>query len=524
MDDLSDASLKSLKAVASELGLSAAEISAFGSRARKATFVAAILAARAGSLKRPRSESPEAQGAAAEAVAPAVIAAAVGAEAAAAAATNVDADDAAPPPKKKKKRVWRIVADEYSDEDMDAPEPSPEPSYLPATGVVNLARRGMVVITDWKEAQAINGLGSYGELTPQYRNKMNKRSKTLAPKWMKKQKLYLLLEEAMYLVNEGSLHISAGGGAARLESTGGSTVHPFGRSYKELRRKVQHAPFLTPWHRTIVEAAERGRTGASVGLEARAAAAAEGEATAAAAAVAAVVAAAPDAAAPVRRLSVDDCFSLRRHVDRLVVGQSLADVTATHTTAASSSYTMGGKKKKKGKKKKTQPGKKVHRPVPAPLLTPLEVWNIFCTMRGGAESFAISYATYREYRGRSWIPKSGINFGFEWVLYSGSTKAHHSVLCVHVVADRRRLLARQNNSESGGQARRGEEGEPSQGEEMSLTWTTLLRSVRIAESVKKKMMACSLVFPVDVNFSHFNCVEGAIFREVVATRFTAGGS
>ena len=44
------------------------------------------------------------------------------------------------------------------------------------------------------------------------------------------------------------------------------------------------------------------------------------------------------------------------------------------------------------------------------------------------------------------------------------------------------------------------------------------------ESVKKKMMACSLVFPVDVNFSHFNCVEGAIFREVVATRFTAGGS
>ena len=59
---------------------------------------------------------------------------------------------------------------------------------------------------------------------------------------------------------------------------------------------------------------------------------------------------------------------------------------------------------------------------------------------------------------------------------------------------------------------------------MSLTWTTLLRSVRIAESVKKKMMACSLVFPVDVNFSHFNCVEGAIFREVVATRFTAGGS
>jgi sterol desaturase/sphingolipid hydroxylase (fatty acid hydroxylase superfamily) len=46
--------LKELKATANELGITESEVSTFGSRSRKATYVAAIVAARAGSVKRPR--------------------------------------------------------------------------------------------------------------------------------------------------------------------------------------------------------------------------------------------------------------------------------------------------------------------------------------------------------------------------------------------------------------------------------------------------------------------------------------
>ena len=95
---------------------------------------------------------------------------------------------------------------------------------------------------------------------------------------------------------------------------------------------------------------------------------------------------------------------------------------------------------------------------------------------------ALSPLSPCRYRRRHWIPKSGINFGFEWVLYSGTTRAHHSVLCVHVVAERKRRVVRTAAAATAAAAD-GSTPDGAQivlGAETNVTWTTLLRSVRIA--------------------------------------------
>jgi len=95
------------------------------------------------------------------------------------------------------------------------------------------------------------------------------------------------------------------------------------------------------------------------------------------------------------------------------------------------------------------------------------------------------------------------------------------VLCVHIVAERTR---RARAAATAADARTEDGAQVVLGAEMNVTWTTLLRSVRIAESVKKKMMACSLVFAPDADYTTHRVVESVQFNEVVATRFTEGGS
>jgi hypothetical protein len=379
MEAAQNLSLKDLKALAASLGLSADAVSAHGSRARKATYVAAIAAARAevggeavaapASLKRPRSPST----------------AMVDSSDAGAAGESA----AAPLPPRKKKRVWRIIRDD-SDSDTAPPPKRPQKNKakpvaadagptLPATGFVTSDHRGKVVLSSWKEAHAIWDLGCFGELYPQFRSKINRRrAQPLATKWMRKQQLHLLLEEAMYLVATGSLRISAARPVARSET-----------AYAALRARLRHVPFLAPWHRAVVQTARAAVRAAANAVPPMLAAAAPAAAAsgallaipptarvetseAEAAPSAAAESSAPHSAPAPRRLAAEDCYALRALLPRLLPGMSLADVAAAYTR---------------------RPGTPK---LAAPALTVAEVWRKFCDMRGGAETFAISYATYWE--------------------------------------------------------------------------------------------------------------------------------
>ena len=375
-------SLKDLKVLAASLGLSAEAVSAHGSRARKATYIAAIAAARAeaggeavaacASLKRPRSPSPVLVDSATLGGEPAA------ASDASAAVESVATAVAAPPPLKKK-RVWRIIRDDSDSDTAPLPKrPQKKKAkplavdarpVLPATGFVTQEYRGKIIISSWKEAHAIWDLGCFGELYPQYRSKINRRrAQPLATKWMRKQQLHLLLEEAMYLVATGSLRIAAVRPAAQSDS-----------AYAALRARLHHVPFRAPWHRTIVEAARAAARAAANAVPPMLAAAAPAVpasnallAIPLAARLKASEAAAAAESSAARRLTVEDCDALRALLPRLLPGMSLADVVAAYTR---------------------RPGTPK---LATPALTVSEVWRKFCEMRGGAETFAISYATYWE--------------------------------------------------------------------------------------------------------------------------------
>lgn len=63
-----------------------------------------------------------------------------------------------------------------------------------------------------------------------------------------------------------------------------------------------------------------------------------------------------------------------------------------------------------------------------PLDNELRTWQIFCSRD---PLFARTYAAYAHYRRGGWLPRSGLKYGVDWVLYRMGTKRHsHSPYCV----------------------------------------------------------------------------------------------
>jgi tRNA-splicing endonuclease subunit Sen2 len=63
----------------------------------------------------------------------------------------------------------------------------------------------------------------------------------------------------------------------------------------------------------------------------------------------------------------------------------------------------------------------------------LAVWRSFCAAE---PLFAQTYAAYSRYRRAGWMPRSGLKYGVDWVLYHAGTSKHsHSPYCVILVHD-----------------------------------------------------------------------------------------
>lgn len=108
------------------------------------------------------------------------------------------------------------------------------------------------------------------------------------------------------------------------------------------------------------------------------------------------------------------------------------------------------------------------------VLSSVAAWRLFCT-RGG-RTFAPTFVAYCRYRAAGWLPRSGLKYGADWVLYPASTQRHtHSPFCV---------ILRFNFS-----------NEPCK---LDRTWVALQNRLRLTKNVAKTLVIAEITCSSDV--------------------------
>ena len=85
-----------------------------------------------------------------------------------------------------------------------------------------------------------------------------------------------------------------------------------------------------------------------------------------------------------------------------------------------------------------------------------KLWELFCVQH---RLFPYTYAAYRHYRRKGWVPKSGLKFGIHFLLYKEGPEFFHSSYAVLVKEGVRAAvnkIAQEEERESGLQGREGE--------------------------------------------------------------------
>ncbi len=111
---------------------------------------------------------------------------------------------------------------------------------------------------------------------------------------------------------------------------------------------------------------------------------------------------------------------------------------------------------------------------------PVELWSMFCETNS---RFLERYIAYRYYRQRGWVPKSGLKFGVDFLLYKDGPAVYHSSYAVIVKSleqlDSPVVHPKQTTSA-------GMEGDVP----VPLTWQEVISHCRVNESVAKDLLVC----------------------------------
>ena len=135
--------------------------------------------------------------------------------------------------------------------------------------------------------------------------------------------------------------------------------------------------------------------------------------------------------------------------------------------------------------------------------TSCELWNFFCECDG---HFIGKYKAYRYYKKQGWVPKSGLKFGVDFLLYKHGPAYYHSSYGVLV-----RMIDQSTNS--------GLVGESGNG---GLTWHDVISLCRVNESAGKDLLICYITKPSDMTEEELllpSCVSKFLVQEVFANRW-----
>ena len=139
--------------------------------------------------------------------------------------------------------------------------------------------------------------------------------------------------------------------------------------------------------------------------------------------------------------------------------------------------------------------------------TPLNsetLWSHFLEANG---RFVERYTAYRYYRSKGWVPKSGLKFGVDFLLYKEGPSFYHSTYAV--------IVSLVEDSESGLES---VSGPPQSG----LTWREVIALDRVNEAAGKEMIVCFVMKPPSLSQQDMKlpgCVDSLQVREVFVKRW-----
>ena len=124
-------------------------------------------------------------------------------------------------------------------------------------------------------------------------------------------------------------------------------------------------------------------------------------------------------------------------------------------------------------------------------LTNSDLWLLFTQL---IRSFCARYAAYSHYRAGNWVPKSGLKFGVDFLLYKESPLSYHSSFSVVVQ----------------------EEGVRSPGEKHThLTWKEVIALNRVCESAKKDLLVCHVTWSEGITLTEPCCIDKATVTDTL---------
>lgn len=135
--------------------------------------------------------------------------------------------------------------------------------------------------------------------------------------------------------------------------------------------------------------------------------------------------------------------------------------------------------------------------------TSCELWNFFCEHDG---DFIGKYVAYRYYKKQGWVPKSGLKFGVDFLLYKHGPAYYHSSYGVLV-----RMIDHSTNS--------GLVGDSGSGD---LTWHDVISLCRVNESARKDLLICYITKPSGMTEDDLqlpSCVSKLLVQEVFVNRW-----
>ncbi|KAI8099558.1 uncharacterized protein BX664DRAFT_289704 [Halteromyces radiatus] len=154
------------------------------------------------------------------------------------------------------------------------------------------------------------------------------------------------------------------------------------------------------------------------------------------------------------------------------------------------------------------------------LLSIEDCWNLFshafscqlqpwCQPPLGTSSmnmYAVNYIAYHYYRSQGWVPKDGLKFGVNFVLYQLGPKYRHAEFAVLVIPC---IMSTTEHHHK-------------QQQDILYNWTHLLRINRICSQVKKTLVLCYVTLPPSdiCDTWHLSIMNHCTVRQVILKRWS----
>ncbi|XP_046363040.2 tRNA-splicing endonuclease subunit Sen2-like [Haliotis rufescens] len=132
------------------------------------------------------------------------------------------------------------------------------------------------------------------------------------------------------------------------------------------------------------------------------------------------------------------------------------------------------------------------------------LWQRFCSCRA---DFCPSYIAYHYYRSKGWVPKTGLKFGCDFIVYKEGPPFYHGSYSVLV-----RLVDEETLTEHLGSTHR------------PLSWISLAGLNRITEHVAKELLICYVIKPRGVTEESLMspaCIPQFKVQEVLVSRWVS---